>query len=321
MVWKITHNLDAMFHQIYHGISLEPGGWQKITLSFIPNKDYSQLWIYPRQTIYHYHSSEFTVDDISITESNITALNGNAVCYSRNYSFSLPNFPNNTSITWTHSSNLTYISGQGTTLFKVKAKNNSISANGCSITLIKQIWIGKPNFTITGDYDLPTGLMGIAEINYTHSQMQGITDITWNKSGAISSISGGPVIARYRAGTRPSSGTVDLTLTNQCGSTFKYFIVRVTGGWHKAYPNPTNDILTIDFNKNDMPENIKAEPIEIRLYDKMMCMVKKKTFSGNSTTFNVGDLQKDVYVLHIIIADKIFEEKKTQKPLQARSYR
>ncbi len=112
---------------IYHGQNLVPGGWQKITLSFIPNKDYSQLWIYPKQTIYHYYWSEFTIDDISITESNITALNGNTVCYSGNYSFSLPNLPNNTSITWTQSSNLIYVSGQGTTLYKVRAKKCSIS--------------------------------------------------------------------------------------------------------------------------------------------------------------------------------------------------
>ncbi len=66
---------------------------------------------------------------------------------------------------------LIHVSGLVTTLYKVRAKNNSISAsgwmkaylsyNGCSITLIKQIWIGKPGFTIIGDYDLPTGLMGV----------------------------------------------------------------------------------------------------------------------------------------------------------------
>ena len=35
---------------IYHGENLAPGGWHYITTTFSPNKDYDQLWIYPRHT-------------------------------------------------------------------------------------------------------------------------------------------------------------------------------------------------------------------------------------------------------------------------------
>ena len=79
--------------------------------------------------------------------------------------------------------------------------------------------------------------------------------------------------------------------------------------WHKVYPNPVKDILTIEINKSKMPKRLISQKIEIRLYNKMMSLMKKTFFIGTSINLNVSDLKPDIYILQIIVGDKIFEEK------------
>ena len=173
------------------------------------------------------------------------------------------------------------------------------------------MWVGKPFYTLEGDYELETGMMGIAEINYTQSPEQAISSANWDRSGQIESINGGIVLAKYWASSTPGSGTVDLTLSNACGSLFKYFNVNVTGGknWYKSYPNPTQDFLIVELDGEKIPENLKAQEVELRIYDKLMALKKRKSFFGNSTTLNLSDLKSGVYILQIEINNEIFEDK------------
>lgn len=213
------------------------------------------------------------------------------------------------------SGNKVSISGYGSLVTATKTSNGAgwiktqISSpySGTTITTAKKtFWIGKPSFTLDVETPIPTGGMGIASLDYPGGI---ISNINWYCGGALRSIIGSVVIARYRAGFQAGGGIVYATASNICGSKTLSARVQVTGSWHKAYPNPVNDILTIEFEKNDMPQNIRKEPIEICLYDKMMNMIRKKTIYGSSVTLDVYNLNPDVYVLQILIADKIFEEK------------
>jgi hypothetical protein len=245
----------------------------------------------------------------------IPYISGSSTVCSSNSTYTIQNRPSGSTIVWTQSINLVYVSGQGTNNYTVKANSSSTSglgwvrANVNGTLFEKTFWIGKPSFYLTGDTELETGLMGIAEINYNYSTSQGITSYVWAKSGAIASITGGPAIAKYKAGYVPGSGTVDLTMTNQCGSTFKYFIVTVTGGYLIVYPNPVNNELNIEIKSDESSQFKLPENAEIQLYDKMMGVKKIKRFDGASTTINVSDLKSDYYILKVILGDKIYEEK------------
>ena len=99
-----------------------------------------------------------------------------------------------------------------------------------------------------------------------------------------------------------------VTSTNNEQATSYHMTINISG-WHKTYPNPVNEVLTIEIDKSKIPKHLKSEIIEIRFYDKMMSLKKKISFSGALTTINVSDLKPDVYILKIIIGNEIFEEK------------
>jgi hypothetical protein len=214
-----------------------------------------------------------------------SGLTGSTAICSSNSSYSIT-IPSSASVVWSKSSNLTQVGGNTGTTYTVYATNSSQSSTGfitstiynsqnqVFMTRTKNIWIGKPSFTISGDTELETGLMGIAEIDYNYSTNQGITNYVWAKSGALVSITGGPAIAKYKAGNTPGSGTVDLTMTNGCGSTFKYYIVRVIGGYLKVYPNPVSEILNVELEFDEYSQSSIPKNGEIQLYDKMMGLKK-----------------------------------------------
>lgn len=98
-------------------------------------------------------------------------------------------------------------------------------------------------------------------------------------------------------------------MTNGCGSTFKYYIVRVIGGYLKVYPNPASEILNIEIEFDEYSKSSIPKNAEIQLYDKMMRLEKVKSFVGTSTAINVSDLKSDFYILKVILGDKTYEEK------------
>ena len=266
-------------------------------------------------------------DDTPFGTSNLkyyvsTGISGSSsvLCNNSTRSFSARNIPN---------ADYDWSVGNGITLNSDGNYNTSVSANSSysgetwieveitsplggtneDIKTSKRItfWLGRPGYTLSGPTELEVRELGIADINYTGNP--NVTNVNWSRSGAIASVTGSYVIGRYRAGSQPGYGNVYANVTNACGSVQKNILVEVTGGWHKAYPNPANDILTIELDQDKMPVNLKSEKVEIRLYDKMSNLKKLKSFNGFFTTINMSDLKPDVYLLQIKTGDKIIEEK------------
>lgn len=251
------------------------------------------------------------------------------VCTS-NTIFTLNNPPPGTTVSWIQSSNLSYISGQGTDNYTVQPANSSISGMGwvkaiasslwVTDTIEKQVWIGvpvtpliqcpytevEPNSTIEA-----VGLSPGAE-NYnwtvaggTITSGQGTSDI-W-----IQTASGIPVC--------PVDLTIRLTTSNACGNSaqaVKSIPFDCSGGGGgvtplSVSPNPADNILTIEINNNKTPDdliNIDSKTSELHVYDKMMNLKMKKRFSGTKTKINVRNLKQGVYILQIISGNKIFKK-------------
>ena len=84
------------------------------------------------------------------------------------------------------------------------------------------------------------------------------------------------------------------------------------GGGILLSPNPVDNILTIEINNNNTPDNlnnIDLKTSELRIYDKMMTLKKQKQFKGDLVKINVTDLQEGVYIIQLISGKKIYEEK------------
>ncbi len=104
-----------------------------------------------------------------------TITGGSTVCTSVS-TFTLNNPPSGSTVSWTHSSNLTYVSGQGTDYYTVQAANSSVSGMGwvkaivsssCgSDTIAKDVWLGDPSFNLTGDTRISVNMTGLAQISY-----------------------------------------------------------------------------------------------------------------------------------------------------------
>ena len=261
--------------------------------------------------------SNWDCETITVLSGHITG--DNNVCTS-NKTFTLHNRPSGSSVTWTKSNNLTYVSGQGTNSYTVKANNSSTSGTGLvkvvakignfnTKSVKKTFWVGKPNFTLEGETEVGVRMPGIAIIDYPGNQYQGVTNVNWTCSGAIATVNGYLTTGKFRAGSYPGYGEVYANATNVCGSKENRLLIEVTGGWYNIYPNPANSVLTVEIEHDKMSKEMQTKEVEIRLYDKLMIMKKHKVFKGNLIRLNLNDLKPDVYILQLKIGDEIFEEK------------
>ncbi len=244
---------------------------------------------------------------------NVYISGSSIVCTSNNSTFTLHNAPTNSTIIWTYSNNLTQVGGNTGTTYTVKAKNSYVNSqewvkatvNG--VEFKKTFWIGKPKFTVEGDKQLEIRMPGIAMLDYSNGG-GGSLNVVWTKSGAISSVNGGPITAKFRAGSRPGMGAVYANVTNTCGSKENRLLIEVTGGY-LIYPNPSNNVLNIKREESKTLKDLNTKNIEIKLYDKMMTLKKQKLLKGNLTSINVSDLQEGVYIIQLISGKKTYEEK------------
>ena len=267
---------------------------------------------------------------IFATRSYKIFVTGPSTVCTTNATFTLNNRPPGTTVSWTNSSNLTYVSGQGTDNYTVQAANSTISGmswvkaivnSGCgNDTIKKDVWVGNPATpTIICPYTL-VGLNSLIEVNAvgpgaesyqwsvgggTITSGQGTSDI-W-----IQTASGIPVC--------PVDLTIRLTTSNACGNSaqdIKSIPFDCSGGGGgvtplSVSPNPVDNILTIEINNNNTLGNLNntdSKTSELRIYDKMMNLKMKKTFNGAKTKINVRNLKQGVYILQIISGNKNYKK-------------
>ena len=275
---------------------------------------------------YYFKNTNLLVDNNAIyyqidfyVEYEPTKIVGNGiVCTNQQTTFTLINncFKAH-SIVWSKSNNLSYIDGQGSENYVVKTKNINGKAwvKATYLTTCGEkskqfdFWIGKPNFSIYGTEELIPRQPGMAIINYSNNSIsQGISNVNWSYTGPLSYISGGISKARYKAGNRFGIGFIYAVATNTCGQNENRMFYEVSN-WHKIYPNPVNDFLTIEVDRNKIPEHLKFKKIEILLYDNMKVLQQHKFIDKNLIILDIGYLKSNVYILHIIIGNETFEEK------------
>jgi hypothetical protein len=246
-------------------------------------------------------------------------LTGKSVlCTNEQTTFTLNNTTNSTNVVWSFTGNVAYVSGQGTNNFTVRANGSgagtvtaTIIGNPDNTILTKSFWIGNPSFSLEGEQILGTDMVGIASLKDPHG---GISSVKWTKTGAIQSITGSVATAKYIAGMNPGTGEIFALASNACGSLENHLLITVTGSLVNIYPNPTTDILNIEFipNKNsDVSSEIQSEntETEIKLYDKNMNILICRKSTDNSVSLNLQSLKADIYTISILKNGKIYTDK------------
>lgn len=230
------------------------------------------------------------------------------------------------SINWSHSSNLVYISGQGTFDYEVQASNCSISELGLvkaivntgysNDTLKIYVWAGLP-------YP-PVILPQTIEV-----QPNTTVNVTAPSPGAESwdwSISGGTILSgqgtrNISVQTSPyciDSLRIRVTASNACGSqqlakmSVPFYCPGGGGlGGLSVSPNPANQTLNVELTDTTSTTTNQAtnEAYMVQLIDRYNKPVYQRRETLRRFTINVSGYRRGIYYLRITKGDNVYVQK------------
>ena len=269
--------------------------------------------------------------DISFPFDNNCISGPDLVC-SSNTLFSIPSRPSGSTISWTKSSNLTYVSGQGTNSYRVKSNAFSgsgwvqaaITHNGNTRSIPKKtVWAGKPQ-GVTFDYYPSTfgctaGEVAVNTSGGADSYTWTVTNGTITQFGGSSGTGNWPVIF-VDPNDNASSVTINVKANNACGSTFQVSksigISCETGPWGPCCatplfvfnPNPTKDEVNISISNLEELESEYSESrltYQVAITDLSGNILKRGALNKNGLSMNLKSFRPGVYLVRL--TNKEFE--------------
>jgi len=276
-----------------------------------------------------YDSEIMTIEYGPITGSDI-------VCYSPNETFTLHNRPSTTSVSWTNSSILTYVSGQGTDNYTVKATPSAagpgwvqatISGDCGDATIRKDnIWVGKPHvnpatiqfecadgsgylcanafgneFSFTFDYPYNYFNIKLTNLSETQTYDQFTIEDTWGTLDCS-----------------PPEGThmFHVRGNNACGTgnwsktTVDYVDCGGFGGFLSFFPNPATVEITMELKTDNIDTFTEGDEWEAEIFNRQMLLKHKTTRLKDKTcTINVSGWKKGIYYVRVRVKDKLVSGK------------
>lgn len=242
------------------------------------------------------------------------------VCYSSNETFQLNNRPSGASVSWTYNTSLlTYVSGQGTDSFVVRASSSTIKGDGWVQAAIttgscdpvnfrdEDFWVGRFNNTVV------TGQVAVCpNTTYRYTAVVpfgSASDYTysWTYPSNWTKISQSQNTVDLRTPASPDYGTVRVSITNDCGAS-SYSGITVypgyCGGYYMAIPNPGSSFIDITVSNIDT-KSLKSTNLENKLYAiKVFNSMGKLVYSNAqiSLPFRLGtdNYPEGNYILQII---------------------
>ena len=245
-----------------------------------------------------------------------------------NTNYNIPNLPAGSMVTWQVSPSPLFASpssGTGATA-TLRAASSSVSGmgtltftivRGCGVTVLrKNIWVGKPDLTktINGIIAGTTPVTAGNLYNLSASSQSPNTTFNYNNYMGSGNMNidlynpNSPSTQMYVYSTSTSgSRHVRVTATNACGSYSQDFVFYLSN-YFTIFPNPANDLLTVEFGAIDNPETL---PQHIYIYSEFLAkpiksisvknIVENKMFkNGNKIEIQVDDLPRGVYYMHLV---------------------
>ena len=252
---------------------------------------------------------------------------GPNVCSSTNSTYSLPPELENATITWSTSSNINIVSGQGTRTVILARNENQNGGEGTitatynhgngNIISHKDVWVGLPGILTTYPVcDDPYNPYIIDLYDETYimiwsSPGAGKSTGNWISEGVCYTESQGQFMYVYAA---EEGGTVFwVTTSNDCGTSPEYFGgIQVGGRENKSggnsltagssltfdiSPNPGTSYLDIKLtdNKND---NL-IDSYQVEFFDSYSRIIKSFKLSGPLNRINIQDLYAGYYFIRL----------------------
>lgn len=249
------------------------------------------------------------------------------VC-TNNKTFNLQNIPAGTNVAWSKSSNLTYINGQGTANYTVRAINSTTKGTGwvkatlntgCGNFVYEEnFWIGRPE---TPTIICPHSKVGMNSLVEVQSMSGGAANYTWSLGGGtIVNGQGTNEILLRTSSSCLYDLTIRLTTNNACGSsvqTQKTIPYDCSGGVTplSLSPNPTNTILNVKFDEQLLTENSvdaflsTAEELLVTITNQYLMPVYKKRYKSKQFSINMSSFPTGIYYLQIVKGNKMYSEK------------
>ncbi len=250
----------------------------------------------------------------------------NFVCYSPNATFTLHNRPSGTTVNWTYNTSLlSYVTGQGTNNFTVKAKTQYVSGLGwVKATISKDVcdplsfqkdnfWVGRfqntwvngqaavcPNTTYLYTAIVPYGNPSSYSYEWTYPS-------NWSKIDKVANK------IWLRTPSNPNYGTVRVSINNTCGwSDYSGITVYPGycgggGGYYMASPNSADDYIELYVNE----EKITAEGLSLgrecvlSIVDKMGMVKFTDEFREFPYRINTNKLPEGLYIINLIYEGKM----------------
>jgi hypothetical protein len=252
--------------------------------------------------------------------TNVTITGTYNFCINSNATYTINNVPAGTSILWTFSSNVTYVSGQGSTQLVVRGNSGGSGSIGATLTgecgeiqvpqrLIKVGGYSSSDYPVSG----PSSACRNTNVYYNTVDLPGATSYTWFWPSGWTYVSGqGTRFLALRTPNSFASGAVGVRVANACdagGSPGTSFTSLINCGGFSTlavYPNPTSDVLTLEVMPAD--NTLEAKAIsddvvidEIHLYDGQKTEKVSKLKVKKKAEIDVKHLTKGTYYLTVII--------------------
>ena len=241
-----------------------------------------------------------------------------------NTTFTFNNCSFVSSISWTHSNNLVYVSGQGTENYTVQAVSCSVSEMGWvqaivnsgygNDTIKKDVWVGVPATpTIICPYT-KVGLNSLIEINAVGP---GAENYNWLVGGGtITSGQGTSDIWIMTSSSCLYDLTIRLTTSNACGNSteaVKSIPFDCSGGITplSVSPNPASQTITVEVKDTKTTTTAETEnkTLTIRLYNSFYKPVYQRQIKIKRFTINVSRYPRGIYNLQVIKGGKVYSKK------------
>ena len=217
--------------------------------------------------------------------------------------------------TWSVSSNITIISGQGTNSITVTAANNigdtgTIVINNSNGTQLayRPLWVGPPLVYAGTLFGNLNPRLYQTETYYVDFASPGLSQpwVTWTLTPDMSSnffmaYDNWNNYCNIQFGHRDYY-TLVAKSSNSCGfvENYAYLDVSYRGSSGVFYPNPVSDVLYIELTQPSAPV-LSSNPTvyDIRLYDGLGNLLRQASANGGTVQFRVSDLRDGVYFLHV----------------------
>lgn len=283
-------------------------------------------------------TTQFPDGNCSLFCGDIGITGANAICQNINTTFSIPQVPAGTNITWSVSG-FTIVSGQGTKNLTVRATSNgnkTISATLISgvcgtRTLTKTVRVGAPQAPseIYGVLKIPVfnGLDVSLPLTYEIDPVADATYYEWVLPGdyeTVTTLAAYPARWQLLASTANSAaitaksnmstrGTIKVRACNDC-SCSEYVSVDVTyqrqGGLQPQIgfePNPANNFISVYALDMKNPPKFNNNRTSAVIYDLNQKARKRFEIIDYKATVDVSDLESGYYVIDVDLQNGNYE--------------